>query len=143
METLDELIADAEAELDRAKTARQAKWAEIERIDEGIRSLADELRGLKLAWLRRHGKEAPSDRDEWPTMNRLAAVERVLTESTRPMSPTHVTSVLSEHGRSDRPALVSAALANLKNRGRAVRLGHGLWVAPGRTFEGEARLEVE
>jgi hypothetical protein len=76
------------------------------------------------------GPLLPREVAEWQQLPRTAAVERVLVEAGRPLSPLGIAQVLAEKGRNDSAHHVSAALARLKDTQRANRLGGGKWAAP-------------
>src|ERR1035437_9603479 len=67
--------------------------------------------------------------NEWRSLTRLDAVERVLRETTAPRHITEIETDLKFHGRTDDTyPLVSASLANLRaRRGTVVAVGHGRW----------------
>jgi hypothetical protein len=67
--------------------------------------------------------------DDWRSMNRLDAVERILRESPGPMHINDIENSLRFHGRlDDNYQVISASLANLKSRrGTVVAVGQGRW----------------
>lgn len=68
-------------------------------------------------------------KDTWAELTRLDAVEQVLHEAGKPLHINQLLSTLVDHGREDdNYQLVSAALANLRQRRASVRgIGGGQW----------------
>jgi hypothetical protein len=77
------------------------------------------------------GPLLPREVEEWRNLARTAAVQRVLAESDRPLSPLGISQVLHQKGRNDSAHNVSAALARLKDTQRAKQADRGRWVVPG------------
>jgi hypothetical protein len=110
--------------------------AERARLEGRIASMTDEARGLELAIARRNGsapapegpERSPSD---WLSLTRAEAVERILREAGRALSPSEITDVLVANGRTDARKGVSVALMRMEARG-LVRKGRrrGLWELP-------------
>jgi hypothetical protein len=73
----------------------------------------------------------PTASRPWADLNRMEAVERVLVESGRAMSPREMSRDLGAHGRDgDRAPLVSAALNYLARRDQVHKQARrGLWCA--------------
>lgn len=84
------------------------------------------------------GHPLPREVEEWQRLPRTAAVERVLMEAGRPMSPLGIAQVLGEKGRNDPAHHVSAALARLKITNRAQQAERGKWEVPHSGDQGEA-----
>jgi hypothetical protein len=89
--------------------------------------LADEKRGLELALARRRGTEAPPvpDWEDWRALTRTAAIEQLLLETGRAMSPAEIVAALKARGRENEQSRgVSVALGRLRKRNKVV---HGEW----------------
>lgn len=105
----------------------------IEDLTTRLNALGEERRGLQLA-LDRHNNGAsvlmpePTDQ-EWKALNRTDAVERVLREAERALSPSQITDQLKEKGRDDSDPYVSAALSYLAREKRVHRTGRAQWRA--------------
>jgi hypothetical protein len=77
---------------------------------------------------------------DWASLTRNAAIRAVLQSSPKPLMPKHISAILAEHGRAgDSPNLVSAALANMRGRGKVVRTQKG-WTSPDREPPGDERI---
>jgi hypothetical protein len=73
--------------------------------------------------------DLPQEAEDWRSLNRLDAVERVVREAAVPVHINEIVDVLQSHGREeDSYQLVSASLANLKaRRGTVIPVGQGKW----------------
>jgi hypothetical protein len=112
-------------------------------LEREIEELSAEVRGLELA-IRRHNGQAALpglSGQDWGRLSRIAAVERMLQESQKPLAPSVISQRLQKAGRKDSAHYVSSALAYLKKRGRARRVGQGRWVLV--TKRGEAGLDAK
>jgi len=133
---LKEAFADALAKL-------QANEAEAQRLAKERPLLVAEVEGLKLA-LQRHGGAVEQPKAEelsTPThrladlpnrplveLSRPAAIKKILSGASRPMSPTELLEQLRETGRdNDHAHVVSAALSNLQAKGQVERVARGQW----------------
>ncbi len=131
--TLSEALGDCEAALARAVHQR-------DELDRTIQQLESEKRGLKLA-LERHQRIAgdsvtltfntKTTMNGWKRMSRPDAVVSLLREIHKPASAHEIAERLAEHGRSDPPKFVSAALSTLKARGAVTNPIRGKWSLAG------------
>ena len=116
---LDTKIASAKANVEKA----QAELTDLQRRREVLGTALYELQ-------RGPEPQAKAGDRPWPKLNRNDAVERVLKEVGRLLSPLEISEALAERGRSgDDPGAVSAALNYLAKKGRASRPGPGQWQA--------------
>ncbi|MFN2525143.1 MAG: hypothetical protein ABR505_02605 [Actinomycetota bacterium] len=133
MKELTEPLTDALDNVDHAIHATEMK---IQELTARLQALEEERKGLQLALARHQGGKTivpkPSD-DEWLKLNRTDAVEKVLIEAGRPLSPTQIATALREKGRDDTDTYVSAALSYLLRESRVTRIGRAQWIA-GRTL---------
>jgi hypothetical protein len=135
-----EVLADVRARLATLEAERAELFGqrdkisrEIARVEETIRELGSDEQVLRRIAARYHlevphGQPLPREIQEWRELPRTVAIERVLKEAKHPLSPADVAHQLAANGREDIPQHVSAALAHLKNTGRAQQLGRGQWV---------------
>lgn len=65
--------------------------------------------------------------NQWVALDRTDAIERVLKEAGKPIHRKVLVKTLHDHGRDDTIELVSAALAYLKRKFRAMNFGDGFW----------------
>ncbi len=135
---LRELIAQTDRPLALAE-------AEVKAAQEKVEKLRAERYGLELALARHRGEPAPtqprathmepvspSDPDimEWQRLSRTDAALRVLEEAGKPVHRKTLQAELHARGRDDSLDHMSAALAYLNRRGRAISKGYGMWVHP-------------
>jgi len=116
---------------------RRALAARIADIDAQLKEAEEDERVLRRV-AAQYNLPAPNDGllprevQEWQQLPRTAAVERVLEEADRPLSPLAISQVLHKNGRDDSGHNVSAALAHLKLTKRAQQAGRSQWVHPRR-----------
>lgn len=129
-------LRDALEDVRRRVDERQEQRA---RIDAELASLLQEEQGLNLAVKRHNLSEVddpetsnpePHQSAEWQGLPRTSAIEQVLAESPRPLSPAQIATALREHGRSDPAHHVSSALAHLSGRNRVTSVARGQWTLP-------------
>ena len=121
---LDTALKDAEAMLARLE-------AERTKLDERVQSIRIEIRGLRSArdrYLTQDPKTSEPGDEDWTSMPRTTAVYKMLEIVDRPASPTDITNLLIEVGRTDEVNPVGAALAYLHQHKKVKSLGRGQWV---------------
>ncbi len=131
---IDALLRRLLAETDRPLALAEA---ELQAAKEKVAEIQAERYGLELALARQRGVPAPRRRaesvdsdNEWQPLDRTSAIERVLREAGGPLHRKEVVARLNQHGRDDALEHVSAALAHLHKKHRAVGKGGGIWVHP-------------
>jgi hypothetical protein len=132
-------LAEARAARARLEGQRQAIRDQLMKIELDLKAAQQEEAVLRdLA--KRYNLEVPEDAQplseevrQWRALTRSDAVERVLAEASKPLSPTDITEALADKGREDSAAAVSATLAYLKTSKRAAQQGRGQWMQPGRS----------
>lgn len=132
-------LVEARAARSRLEGQRQAIGQQLIQVELDLKAAQQEEAVLRdLA--KRYNLEVPEDAQplseevrEWLALTRSDAVERVLAEAGRPLSPTEIAEALADKGRADSAAAVSATLAYLKSHKRAEQKGRGQWLQPGRS----------
>jgi hypothetical protein len=120
--TVVELIARQDRQIVLARARLEKAQAQLARLEAERDALAAALNRMQ------GGPQAPSSDPPWSELSRSRAVERVLEQEGRALSPLEISVVLAERGRrGDGPAAVSAALNYLAKKGRASSPGPGLW----------------
>jgi hypothetical protein len=126
---------DLDAAMNDALKALTETTAERDRLNDLIADLTMEVDGLRKAIERHSGRELLDPRAEhWREMARTEAILAVLRKAEAEgeehgLSPAQITKRLLRHGRDDQYNPVSAALAHLKDTGRAHTVGRGQWKA--------------
>lgn len=150
MTDLDRPSRPSESDLDHP-TARQERHSRLEDVstnsstgptipeaiadlDRRMQEMAEERRVLVTVWERMGGRATPSTvgtsiDNSWLILGRGEAAVKVLEETGLSMSPSDIAKALREHGRDDKPSLVSAGLNWAAKQGRAHSPARGLWRA--------------
>jgi hypothetical protein len=125
-ETLAELVAELDGRIGSATAnveKAQAELSDLERRREVLNTALYEIQ-------RGPEPRAKAGDRPWAKLNRNDAVERVLKEADRLLSPLEISQALAERGRGgDDPGAVSAALNYLAKKRRVSRHGPGRWQA--------------
>lgn len=128
----------------------EEKRATLRELTDEIELLETERKGLELAIRRRLGRPAVEPTSPttpapvaWTKITRLDAVERVLAQTDRPMSPSEIAARLSALGRQgDTGNYVAAALSHLKRKGLVRKERRGEWIiTPPPDTNGQGRLK--
>jgi hypothetical protein len=128
---IQELLTRVDAKIKEAAEHLKFAEAEAEKARADLVQLMGDREDL-VDVARRFGVPlvgAPEEAAEWKNLSRLDAVERALSEHKGSLHLTEILKVLESHGRDqDSYSLVSASLANIKERRGTVRsLGSGRW----------------
>jgi septal ring factor EnvC (AmiA/AmiB activator) len=120
---------DIEKALEKLRAEIKDLEAEISERQLRLEELRQEAKVFER-WIRRHeARDTALIVEDWSDLSRAGAVEKALAEARRPLSPSAISAVLANKGRSgDPPHYVSAALAYLQGAGRARRTGQSRWV---------------
>jgi hypothetical protein len=145
---LHQALTDAEAALAKVEREHADLLTQAEVKQTEMEDLRQEITGLEKA-IARHERgstgpaqpeagasnaqkpreathEAPTRR--WEGMARTKAVELMMAEAGRPVSPRELSQMLQKVGRGDTPDVVGRALYHLQRRNRAESLGRAQWV---------------
>jgi hypothetical protein len=146
---LHQALANAEAALAKVEREHADLLAQAEVKQTEVQDLRQEITGLEKAIARherrptstaeaeaglfdveKKGQVVHQDSDSrgWSGLPRTKAIEQMMVDAGRPVSPRELSQMLQAVGRDDTPDVVGRALYHLQHRNRAKSVGRAQWV---------------
>jgi G3E family GTPase len=145
---LHQALANAEAALAKVEREHADLLAQAEVKQTEVEDLRQEITGLEKAIARHERRPTSTDETKgqvvhkdsdsrgWTGVPRTKAVEQMMVDAGRPVSPRELSQMLQAVGRDDTPDVVGRALYHLQLRNRAKSVGRAQWVAVKRPSAG-------